>query len=75
MLWTNEFNLYKTGDQGRSCAKVLLFNNVETNPVGLQQIIMLIKPWQKGIMYGQGDIAESANATQKWIAMSLCFDL
>ena len=29
MLWTNEFNLYKNGDQGRSCAKVLLFNNVE----------------------------------------------
>ena len=37
MLWTNEFYVYKTGDQGRSFANILLFKNVETNPVGLQK--------------------------------------
>ena len=34
MLWTNEFDLYKSGDHRRFCAKVKLFNDIETNPGG-----------------------------------------
>ena len=54
MLWTNEFNFFKNGDQRRSCAKVKLFDDISTNPappINNVDPTLTVK-----VPYSQGDI-------------------
>ena len=57
MPWTNEFNLYKNGDHRRSCAKVKLFDGIETNPGPLINDIDPTLTVKRVWMGGGGDVS------------------